>query len=64
MGVKRLFTGDYEKSISVKAWQGKIKRLQKCLAKKVKFSKNWDKLKKKIRRLHTKISDSRRDTLH
>ena len=67
MGVKRLFTlstGDFEEPIEVKRWQNKVGRLQKRLTKKVKFSQNWHKLKKKIGRLHTKISNIRRDAVH
>ena len=67
MGVKRLYTvsnGDYEEPIEVKVWQAKIKRQQKRLAKKVKFSNNWRKQRARIHHLHTKIADIRRDTLH
>jgi len=67
MGVKRLFTlstGDFEEPIDSRKWRDKIRRLQKRLAKKVKFSKNWHKLREKIHRLHTKLSNIRRDTLH
>ena len=44
MGVKRLFTlsdGDFEDPIDVSFYQSKIKRLQKRLARMVKFSNNW-----------------------
>ncbi len=67
MGVKRLFTlsnGEFEKPVAVSFFKDKIKRLQKRLAKKVKFSANWRKLKEKINNLHTKIANIRRDTLH
>lgn len=67
MGVKRLFTlseGDFAEPEEVAVWQEKIKRLQKRLAKKVKFSSNGRKLKEKITRLHTKIARIRRDKLH
>ena len=67
MGVKRLFTlsdGTFEQPIEVARWQNKIKRLQKRLAKKVKFSNNWRKLKDRITRLHAKIARIRRDKLH
>ena len=67
LGVKRLFTlsdGGFEEPIEVIAWQEKIKRLQKRLAKKVKFSNNWRKFKEKITRLHTRIARIRRDKLH
>ncbi len=67
MGVKRLFTlsdGNFEEPINVDFFKDKIKRLQKRLAKKVKFSNNWRKIKEKINRLHTKIANIRHDTLH
>ncbi len=67
MGVKRLFTlsgGEFEEPVEVARWQDRIKQLQKRLAKKVKFSSNWRKLKEKITRLHTKIARIRRDKLH
>ena len=67
MGVKRLFTlsdGDFAKPIDVSFFKDKIKRLQKRLARMVKFSNNWRKLKEKINGLHTKIAHIRHDTLH
>ncbi len=67
MGVKRLITlsnGDFKEPILISFFKDKIKRLQKKLAKKMKFSANWKKLKEKINRLHTKISNIRHDTLH
>jgi len=72
MGVKRLVTlssgidDDYidGRAIDTGFYTQKIKRLQKRLAKKVKFSANWKKLKEKINQLHTKIAHVRRDRLH
>ena len=67
MGVKRLFTlsdGDFAEPINVNFLKEKIKRLQKRLARMVKFSNNWRKIKEKINRLHTKIANIRHDTLH
>lgn len=67
MGVKRLFTlssGEFEKPINVDFFKSKIKRLQRRLAKKVKFSSNWKKLRQKINRLHTKIANIRHNKLH
>ena len=67
VGVKRLVTlsdGRYFKPVDVTFWQEKIKRLQKRLARMVKFSNNWRKLKARINRLHTKIANIRLDTLH
>ena len=67
VGVKRLVTlsdGRYFKPVDVTFWQEKIKRLQKRLARMVKFSNNWRKLKARINRLHTKIANIRLDSLH
>jgi putative transposase len=67
MGVKRLYTasdGKYKDPVDVNIWQDKIKRLQKQLAKKKKFSNNWRKLKERINRLHTKVANIRHDILH
>ncbi len=67
MGVKRLFTlsdGEFSEPINVDFFKGKIKRLQRRLARMVKFSNNWRKIKEKINRLHTKIANIRHDTLH
>ena len=45
-------------------YQKKLAKLQRCLAKKVKFSKSYYKVKAKITALHTKIADTRRDFTH
>ena len=47
-----------------KKLESKLKKLQRSLSKKVKFSANWQKTKLKVARLHTKIADCRRDFLH
>ena len=47
-----------------KKYSGKLARLQRLLAKKVKFSSNWKKLKFRIQKLHKKITDIRHDFLH
>lgn len=49
---------------SFKVNQGKLARLQRVLARKVKFSANWKKQKVKISRLHSHIANIRRDYLH
>jgi len=67
MGVKRLFTlsnGDFEEPVNVNFFKDKIKRLQKHLARMVRFSNNWRKIKGKINRLHIKIANIRHDILH
>jgi putative transposase len=42
----------------------KLAKLQQRLARKVKFSSNWRKLKQKISRLHVRAADVRRDHAH
>jgi putative transposase len=44
--------------------QVKLARLQKCLARKTKFSRNWNKQKNKITKLHSKIANIRKDFVH
>lgn len=47
-----------------KKYSRKLARLQRLLAKKVKFSSNWKKVKFRIQKLHKKIADIRHDFLH
>ncbi|ERT10599.1 RNA-guided endonuclease InsQ/TnpB family protein [Photorhabdus temperata] len=47
-----------------KASQRKLAVLQRQLSRKVKFSANWQKQKRKIQRLHSHIANIRRDYLH
>ncbi|VAW35903.1 Mobile element protein [hydrothermal vent metagenome] len=49
---------------SGKANKTKLAKLQRNLARKVKFSNNWRKQKLKITKLHTKIKNTRHDFLH
>ena len=44
--------------------QKTLARLQRQLSRKVKFSNNWQKQKRKIQRLHSRIANIRRDYLH
>ncbi|WP_229997509.1 RNA-guided endonuclease InsQ/TnpB family protein, partial [Escherichia coli] len=44
--------------------QKKLARLQRQFSRKVKFSNNWQKQKRKIQRLHSRIANIRRDYLH
>ncbi len=68
MGIARFLTlsdGTFiEPASPFKANQAKLARAQRALARKVKFSANWHKQKAKINRLHTRIANLRRDTLH
>lgn len=49
---------------SFKASQHKLATLQRRLSRKVKFSTNWQKQKRKIQRLHAHIANIRHDYLH
>ncbi len=44
--------------------QAKLAKLQKNLARKTKFSRNWNKQKAKISKLHSKIANIRNDFVH
>ncbi|ECE5745700.1 transposase [Salmonella enterica subsp. salamae] len=44
--------------------QKKLATLQRQLSRQVKFSNNWQKQKRKIQRLHSRIANIRRDYLH
>ena len=45
-------------------YEKRLAKLQRELARKKKFSKNWHKLVEKIRRIHRKIANSRNDYVH
>ena len=68
MGIVRFATlsnGEYFEPINAfKTLKGKLAKLQKQLKHKIKFSKNWQKLKAKIAKLHHKISNIRKNNLH
>ena len=49
---------------SFKKVESKLAKEQKKLSRKTKFSNNWKKQKRKIRRVHAKIADTRKDFLH
>ena len=49
---------------SYRAWMVRLSILQRRLSKKLKFSNNWKKVLIKIRKLHSKIANIRRDFLH
>ncbi|KAB7712832.1 transposase, partial [Proteus mirabilis] len=44
--------------------QRKLARLQRKLSRKIKFSANWQKQKRKIQRLYSHIANIRKDYLH
>ncbi|AXF76341.1 transposase [Erwinia tracheiphila] len=49
---------------SFKTNQKKLARLQREMSRKVKFSNNWKKVKRKVQKLHSRIANIRRDYLH
>ena len=68
MGIAQFATlsnGEYFEPVNAfKSYKGKLAKLQKRFKNKTKFSKNWQKLKAKIAKLHHKISNIRKNYLH
>jgi len=68
MGVAKfaaLSTGELVKPIdSFRRLEGRMRKAQRTLARKEKFSSNWKKQKAAISRLHVRIADARKDFLH
>ena len=68
MGIIRFATlsnGEYFEPINAfKTLKGKLAKLQKRFKHKTKFSKNWQKLKGRIAKLHHKIANIRKNRLH
>ena len=68
LGINKLVTLSNGKSFDgpkpLKYYLKKVKRLSRNLSKKVKGSKNREKAKLKLSRLHLKISNIRKDSLH
>ncbi|EGV2901996.1 IS200/IS605 family element transposase accessory protein TnpB [Salmonella enterica] len=54
----------YQPVNSFKASQRQLATLQRQLSRKVKFSSNWQKQKRKVQHLHSHIANIRRDYLH
>lgn len=49
---------------SFKKHQTRLRRYQRKMSRKVKFSKNWFKTKRKVQKIHTRIGNARKDFLH
>ena len=68
MGIARFATmsdGSYlEPLASFKRHEIRLRRYQRAMSRKVKFSKNWHKAKRKVQATHTRIANARRDYLH
>lgn len=47
-----------------KKHEARLRRYQRAMSRKQKFSSNWKKAKAKVQRIHTRIGNARRDYLH
>lgn len=68
VGVARFATfsdGSYLAPLnSFKRHEARLRRAQRSMSRKQKFSSNWKKAKARIQRIHTRIGNARRDYLH
>lgn len=68
MGIARFATmsdGSYLAPLSsFKKHETGLRRYQRAMSRKTKFSNNWKKAKAKVQRIHTRIGNARRDYLH
>jgi len=49
---------------SFKRHEARLRRYQRVMSRKIKFSKNWHKAKRRVQNIHTRLSNARRDFLH
>jgi putative transposase len=49
---------------SFRQHEARLRRAQQALSRKVKFSRNWAKAKRRVQKIHARISHMRRDYLH
>ncbi len=49
---------------SFKKHEQRLKKYQRRMCRKVKFSKNWHKARRKVQKIHTHIANARKDFLH
>ena len=68
MGIVRFATmsdGSFIEPLgSFKKPEQRLKRYQRRMSRKAKFSKNWHKAKRKVQKIHTRIGNARKDFLH
>ena len=68
MGIARFATlsdGSFTLPLSsFKKHEQRLKKYQRRMSRKVKFSNNWNKAKRKVQKIHTRISNTRKDFLH
>lgn len=49
---------------SFKRHEARLRRYQRAMSRKVKFSRNWKKAKARVQKIHARIGNARRDFLH
>ena len=68
MGVARFATlsdGTYFAPLnSFRRHEERLRRAQRAMSRKIKFSRNWKKAKARVQRIHSRIGNARRDFLH
>ena len=68
MGITRFATlsdGSFVAPLnSFKKHESRLHRYQRAMSRKKKFSKNWQKAKRRVQNIHTRIGNARRDFLH
>ena len=68
MGIARFATfsdGTHLEALnSFKQHEARLRRYQRAMSRKTKFSSNWKKAKARVQRIHTRIGNARRDYLH
>ena len=68
MGIARfasLSDGSFVAPInSFKKHEQRLRKYQRRMSRKVKFSKNWQKIRKRVQKVHTCIANARKDFLH
>jgi putative transposase len=68
MGVIRFATfsdGSYlEPLASFRQHEAALRKAQRCMSRKKKFSNNWKKAKARVQKIHSRIGNARRDYLH
>ena len=68
MGIARFATmsdGSYLAPLSsFKKHETRLRRYQRAMSRKTKFSNNWKKAKAKVQKIHSRIGNARRDYLH
>jgi putative transposase len=68
MGITRFATmsdGNYLAPLnSFRRHEARLRRAQRAMSRKTKFSSNWKKAKARVQRIHSRIGNARRDYLH